>query len=119
MLRLITTVLLFWSCSVQAMSILIPMDQHQKNHLKAYGMAFYMLQKGLEVDWLLNYRGGSFMVTWANELQSECVVRGVSFELVDDLNVNRILKEIESPSANMNVVKLERAPSIHRLHKML
>jgi Fe-S cluster assembly iron-binding protein IscA len=112
MLRLVTIIFLCWSSSVQAMSILIPMDQNQKNHLKAYGMAFYMLQKGLEVDWLLNYRGGSFMVTWANELQSECVIRGVSFEIVDDVNVGRILKEIDSPSANMNVVKLEKAPRI-------
>src|SRR5688572_31270958 len=107
MLRSLTIVLILMSTTAQAVSILIPMDQNQKNHLKAYGMAFYMLQKGLEVDWLLNYRGGSFMVTWANELQSECVVRGVSFELVDDVSVGRILKDIESPSANMNVVKLE------------
>jgi hypothetical protein len=88
------------------------MNESQKNHLKAYGMAYYMLREGLEVDWLLNYRDGSFMVPWSGKVENECIVRGVSFEVISDATVNAILKEISSPSLNMNVVKLERAPKI-------
>jgi hypothetical protein len=98
--------------SSRAASILIPMDDAQKNHLKAYGVAYYVLRKGEDVDWLLNYRGGSFLVDWTSELQSECIVRGISFELLTESSVSAILKEISSPSVNMNVVKLEQAPRI-------
>lgn len=88
------------------------MDDLQKNHLKAYGMAFYMLKQGSEVDWLLNYRGGSFMLAYSPILQNECVVRGISFEIISDAAVNSILAEISSPAVNMNIVKLEKAPRI-------
>jgi hypothetical protein len=98
--------------SARAASILIPMDDSQKNHLKAYGVAYYVLKKGDDVDWLLNYRGGSFLVDWTSELQSECMVRGISFELLTESSVSAIIKEISSPSVNMNVVKLEQAPRI-------
>ena len=93
-------------------SILIPMDEHQKNHLKAYGIAYYILQKGENIDWLLNYRGGSFLVSFSNEIQNECVVRGISFEMLSDISTNKILEEISSPAVNMNVVRLEKAPRI-------
>lgn len=95
-----------------ASSILIPMDGAQKNHLKAYGVAFFVLKKGLDVDWLLNYRGGSFLISYSSVLENECIVRGISFEALSDVKTNSILKEISSPSVNMNVVKLERAPRI-------
>lgn len=98
--------------SAFANSILIPMDQHQKNHLKAYGIAYFMLNDGLEVDWLLNYQGGSFMAPWSKKIENECMIRGVTFEIISDATVSNILKEIASPSVNMNVVKLERAPKI-------
>jgi hypothetical protein len=98
--------------SSRAASILIPMDEAQKNHLKAYGVAYYVLKKGEDVDWLLNYRGGSFLIDWTSDLQNECVVRGISFELLTESSVSAILKEISSPSVNMNVVKLEQAPRI-------
>jgi hypothetical protein len=66
-----------------ANSILIPMDDSQKNHLKAYGIAFYILhERHMEMDWLLNYRGGSFLVQYSPEVENECMVRGVSFERV-------------------------------------
>lgn len=100
----------FTTCG--ASSLLVPMDASQKDHLKAYGIAYYILKKGIEVDWLLNYRGGSFMVTWNKEIEDECVVRGVSFERISESATNAILKEISSPSVNMNVVRLERAPRI-------
>jgi hypothetical protein len=112
MLRIFIIALLLCANVAHASSILIPMDEVQHNHLKAYGVAFYILKKGMEMDWLLNYRGGSFMVTWSKEIQSECIVRGVSYEVISDAAVNTMLKEIDSPSANMNVVKLERAPRV-------
>src|SRR3954468_10772893 len=95
-----------------ANSILIPMDAAQKNHLKSYGVAFFVLQKGLEVEWLLNYRNGSFLIPYSAELENECVVRGISFELLPSFKANAILQEISNPDVNMSVVKLERAPRI-------
>ncbi len=96
----------------RANSILIPMDDSQKNHLKAYGIAFYVLKKDLAVDWLLNYRGGSFLITYSRALESECVIRDVTFEVLPEGKVNFILNEIAHPEVNMNVVKLEQAPKI-------
>lgn len=112
MLKYFTLAFIICFSTARAASILIPMDESQKNHLKAYGLAFYVLQKGLDVDWLLNYRGGSFMVAWSGEIETECMVRGISFEPITESSVNAILKEISSPSVNMNVVKLERAPRV-------
>ena len=93
-------------------SILIPMDEHQKNHLKAYGMAFDILQKGGVVEWLLNYRGGSFLISYTPQSQNECVVRGVSFEVLPASKTNVILEEISAAEVNMDLVRLEKAPRI-------
>jgi hypothetical protein len=95
-----------------ANSILIPMDGAQRNHLKAYGLAYHTLQKGLEVDWLLNYRGGSFLIRYNPEIHNECSVRGVSYEIISSAQTNKILTEIANPEVNMDVVKLETAPRI-------
>jgi hypothetical protein len=96
-----------------ANSILIPMDDSQRNHLKAYGIAFYILhERHMEMDWLLNYRGGSFLVQYSPEIENECTVRGVSFERVAEATANRIRKEIMSPAVNMNIVRMEQAPRI-------
>jgi hypothetical protein len=96
-----------------ANSILIPMDDSQRNHLKAYGIAFYVLhERHMEMDWLLNYRGGSFLVQYSPEIENECTVRGVSFERVAEATANRIRKEIMSPAVNMNIVRMEQAPRI-------
>lgn len=95
-----------------AASMLIVMDENQKNHLKAYGIAFSVLRQDKPVDWLLNYRGGSFLIAYHPSIETECKVRGVSFEVLSDLQVNAILKEIESPAMNMNVVRLEKAPRV-------
>lgn len=100
------------SFHVSGASILIPMDGAQANHLKAYGIAFHALQKDQAVDWLLNYRGGSFLIEFSEPVRNECVVRGVSFELLTAEKVNVILQEISNPEVNMNVVRLERAPKI-------
>ena len=93
-------------------SLLIPMDGSQRNHLKAYGIAYFILKKGGEIDWLLNYRGGSFLVENSIEIENECTVRGVSFEILTAEKTNVILNEIASPSVNMDVVKLQTAPRI-------
>lgn len=95
-----------------ASSVLIPMDDTQANHLKAYGIAYYALQRGTTVDWLLNYRGGSFLVAYDPEIMDECTIRGVTFETISDANANAILQEISSPAVNMNAVRMERAPRI-------
>ncbi len=98
--------------SVSANSILIPMDDAQRNHLKAYGVAYFVLEQGAPVDWLLNYRGGSFLIEYSPSVQSECTVRGISFELITSAKTNSILQEISNPEVNMNVVRLESAPKI-------
>lgn len=93
--------------------ILIPMDaESQKNHLKAYGITFWTLEKQLKVKWLLNYRGGSFLLPDTATIQQECQIRGVSFEVISNAKAEGILEEIASPSQNMEAVVLEKAPKI-------
>src|SRR5690349_17180347 len=106
--------LLLICCRVAwAGSILIPMDDAQKNHLKAYGIAYYVLHdRQMAMDWLLNYRGGSFLVDYNPTIENECRVRGVSYERLAESAVNQILKNIASPGVNMNVVRMEKAPRV-------
>jgi hypothetical protein len=104
---------LFASFQAYASYILIPMDAvSQKNHLKAYGITFWTLEKQQKVKWLLNYRGGSFLLPDFEEIQKECQIRGVSFEVISDSKAESILAEISSPSKNMEAVVLEKAPKI-------
>jgi hypothetical protein len=98
---------------VHANFILLPMDDvSQKNHLKAYGITYWCLDKQYKASWLLNYRGGSFLLPDALEIRKECQIRGVSFEILSDGEANQILDEISSPSQNMETVVLEKAPKI-------
>ena len=90
--------------------ILIPMDQTQKNHLKAYGTAFWTLNNGINVEWILNYRGGSFMVDSYPEIEKECRIRGVSYDIIGAEQTLIIYNEVEVN--NMDVVLLEKAPKI-------
>jgi len=92
--------------------ILIPMDDTQANHLKAYGIAYWTLENEVEIDWLLNYRGGSFMVKYLQKFENELIIRGVSYSVVSDAQYNSILNDISSPSSNTDVMKLEKAPRI-------
>ncbi len=93
--------------------ILIPMDaESQQNHLKAYGITYWTLRKDLKVKWLLNYRGGSFLMPDLEEIKKECTIRGVDYEVLNDTQANEILAEISSPSKNMEAVVLEKAPKI-------
>ena len=113
MLKVHLTLLILLFVSVcRAASILIPMDEEQKNHLKAYGITYWALKNGLETDWLLNYRGGSFLMKYSQTMESECKIRGVSYEVIADAKVNVILNEINDPSVNMDMVKLEKEPKI-------
>jgi hypothetical protein len=105
--------LLLLSFSAKASFILLPMDEEtQKNHLKAYGITFWGLEKNYKINWLLNYRGGSFLFPDAEEIRNECKIRGVSFEILSDNETSVILNEISSPSQNMESVVLEKAPKI-------
>ena len=86
--------------------------ESQKEHLKAYGITYWILEKQQKVKWLLNYRGGSFLVPDSPETQRECQIRGVSFEVISDSKTEQILTDISSPSKNMDAVVLEKAPKI-------
>jgi len=106
-------ILLVFSTTSFANFILLPMDEvTQKNHLKAYGITYWCLDKQYKASWLLNYRGGSFLLPDAPEIRKECQIRGVSFEILSDTETNQILEEISSPSQNMETVVLEKAPKI-------
>ncbi|HFB67770.1 MAG TPA: asparagine synthetase B [Calditrichae bacterium] len=90
--------------------VLIPMDFSQTDHLKAYGIAYWSLEKGVNVEWLLNYRGGSFLVRQFPGLEQECRIRGVAFEAIGAAKVNEIYATIENE--NMERILLEKAPKI-------
>jgi hypothetical protein len=97
----------------QASYLLIPMDDsRQKNHLKAYGIAFWVLQNDLSVEWLLNYRGGSFLVQHYSTIEEECIIRGVSYEIIADVQAAQIKSQISDPEVNQEVVKLEKSPKV-------
>ncbi|MGQ1910187.1 hypothetical protein ACT3CE_10390 [Marinifilum sp. RC60d5] len=107
-------ILCFLLCafSSYSASLLIQMDDTQKNHLKAYGIAFWTLEKEYEIHWLLNYRGGSFLLPLNKDIQDECKIRGVSFTIVSDAAVGKMMNEIADAEANMDAIKLEKVPSI-------
>jgi len=98
--------------SVRANYLFIPMDESQKNHLKAYGIAYFALKQNNEVDWLLNYKGGAFMLKYVPNVESEMTIRGVSFHVISDAQAGSILAEIANPEANMDLMKLEKAPKV-------
>jgi len=87
-------------------------DQGQENHLKAYGITYWLLSKQQKVQWLLNYRGGSFLMPDGEAIRKECQIRGVSFEVLTDGQAQTLLDEIGSPSRNQDAVILEKAPQI-------
>lgn len=98
--------------AAKAASILIYMGEGQKNHLKAYGLAYWCIKQQTEVDWLLNYRGGSFLIKYAKPIEDELKIRGISYEVLADGKVSAILNEISDPAVNMEMVKLEKAPKV-------
>lgn len=98
--------------SASASYIFIPMDDKQSNHLKAYGIAYWVLQNNVEVDWLLNYKGGSFMMKYYQKFENELIIRGVSYEVISDAESNEIINTLASPSSNTDIMKLEKFPKI-------
>lgn len=107
--QLIFVCLAFTSTASQ---ILVPMDDRQTNHLKAYGISFWALENDVVIEWLLNYRGGSFLFPHISAIEEELVIRGVSYEIVSDGQAAGIRNLISSPEQNMEVVQLEKAPKI-------
>ncbi len=111
--QLFSVLCFFLVINSYASYILLPMDEDsQKNHLKAYGITYWTLNKQLKVKWLLNYRGGSFLLPDTEAIQNECKIRGVSFEVLSNAKTTQILETIASPSQNMEAVVLEKAPKI-------
>ncbi|MBQ9588243.1 MAG: asparagine synthetase B [Bacteroidales bacterium] len=109
---LISLVFMALALGAKASYILIPMDETQRNHLKAYGIAYYALERDVEVTWLLNYRGGSFMMKYADQLERQARLRGVSVEVIADGMSTAILSEIADASVNQDAVRLQKAPKI-------
>ncbi|MBR9920179.1 MAG: asparagine synthetase B [Bacteroidetes bacterium] len=105
--------LFFKVADANAAYILIPMDEEsQLNHLKAYGITYWVLENGVEAWWLLNYRGGSFAFRHNVVFEKECKTRGVSYEVIPDAGLNQILNQIADPEVNQEAVKLEVPPKI-------
>ncbi len=98
--------------TAQANHIFIPMDNTQKECLKAYGLCYWALSKQIEVDWLLNYRGGSFACEALPAVETELTVRGITFQTISEAQYTGILTQIADPNANMDVMKLEKVPKI-------
>lgn len=92
--------------------LVIPMDETQKNHLKSYGVAYQALEKEYEVDWLLNYNGGSFALSYTKEIENICRLKGVSYYIITPSQYASILEQIAQPSVNQDVIKLHKAPKI-------
>jgi hypothetical protein len=110
-------ILLFLSCwatpyQASANAILVPMDETQKDHLKAYGVAYWVLENEIVMEWLLNYRGGSFLFPQNPYIEEQLIVKGISFKVLPDIKVKQIKSEIANPEVNMEVVQLETAPKI-------
>jgi len=109
---LFTVMFLLTTIYTFATYMLIPMDMEQKNHLKAYGIAYFAITKNIDVSWLLNYRGGSFMFSYASAVEDECVIRGISYQIIADVQAAAILNEIAATESNMDEIKLTKAPRI-------
>ena len=109
---LLLFVSIWWLSNCYATQLLIPMDARQTNHLKAYGIAYWTLENGLTIEWLLNYRGGSFLMPHLKTIEEELTIRGVKYEVLTDGQVNSIKNEIGDPAVNMEIVQLEKAPKI-------
>ena len=97
---------------LNATQILVPMDDTQTNHLKSYGVAFWLLENEVVIEWLLNYRGGSFLIPHLKSAEEELILRGVKYEILADGQVNSIKNQIGNPETNMEVVQLEKVPKI-------
>ncbi|MFT7588524.1 MAG: hypothetical protein ACI959_000735 [Limisphaerales bacterium] len=109
---LVCFLLLLTTTLSQASYILLPMDENQDNHLKSYGITYWVLNSGGKADWLLNYRGGAFVFKYVKSIESECVIRGVTYEVLADAQYARIVSEIANPEVNMDLMKLDKPPKV-------
>lgn len=107
---LLLLVMLASDCVANA--LLIPMDATQRNHLKAYGLSYMMLNADVDVDWLLNFRGGSFLIQYSRTLEKECKLRAVTYEIISDAQRLTLYNDMLRPDINMDVVKLHKAAKI-------
>ena len=115
MIKRISVFILFSLLSLQQLKanrILIPMDKTQSNHLKAYGISYWILSNEVSMDWLLNYRGGSFLVRSNQTIINELIIRGVSYEIISEASASQLLNEIASPSSNKDAMRLDKVPKI-------
>ena len=103
---------LLFSFQSWSSQILVPMDEAQRDHLKAYGLAYWTLENQITIEWLLNYRGGSFLIPHLQRIEEELLLRNISYQILADGQVNKIKSEIADPEVNMEVVQLEKAPKI-------
>lgn len=111
MLRLFFILTLFLSaCSLGAEKMHVPMDESQRDHLRAYGLVWWALSQGIKAEWLLNYRGGSFVIDTTSAVREKADLLGVSYEALDDMSAAAIYREIEEN--NMNRIFLDKAPRI-------
>jgi len=92
--------------------MLVPMDLSQTDHLKSYGLAYWVLEKNGQVDWLLNYRGGSFLLEYSEVVARECRIRGIAFESLSAAEAAQVFSNVQREEANTDVVRLEKAPRI-------
>jgi len=109
-LKKIFIILLLCIMPLSAQKLLIPMDLSQTDHLKAYGIAFWTLEKNINIEWLLNYRGGAFLMDYYGDIERECIFRGVTFEVTDAGGLAGIYGQIDEQ--NMDSVLLEKAPDV-------
>ena len=101
-----------FTLQAHASRLFIPMDEVQKNHLKAYGITYAVLENGMEADWMLNYRGGSFCFSYSKDYEQELIIRGISYQVISEAEYAKIVQELSRPDVNMDLMKLEKAPKV-------
>ena len=104
--------LIFIVLPSRAAYLLIPMDNTQNNHLKAYGVAYFVLQREVEISWLLNYKGGSYLIPYHEMFERECKMRSVTYQVIADAQADAILAQIADPAVNMDEMKLQKVPKV-------
>ena len=111
-LRILFFIIFLGYSYANATQILVYMGEKQKNHLKAYGIAYWVIEKDVSIEWLLNYRGGSFLIPHLVTIEEELMIRGVSYQILTEGQVSQIKNEIANPEVNMEVIQLEKPPKI-------
>ncbi len=98
--------------AASAQFVLVPMDEAQTNHLKAYGLIYNHIDEGYDANWLLNYRGGSFLARERGDIVREARLRDIRVENLTDAQAERLIRDVESQSQNTALVPLQEAPKI-------